>query len=204
MKFALQIAAAFATLALATAAFAQGKAPDLSPGRVDAPPARWISATDTWSIDFASAGWTFIDPIPAGHPNMTLVMVPVEPPAREETRLCIVHERPYRTRDSAETIVQAARAINERQARTFASTVSEDFGAINYAVIDGVTVADFTGFDRAERMHGRHLIFHTPAGGGAAVLVAINCTWPQSLAPEKTAEIAAILESLRIGPGGGT
>jgi hypothetical protein len=162
--------------------------------------ARWTSAQGGWSIDYASTGWTFANPIPPEMGNVTLIMLPAVAPPEAEARMCIVTEESYADNGSRAAIRGYGRRYDRARANNGLRMRGQDLTDISYSDRDGVAVVDIRGeSNNGARLH-RHVAFYAPTGEHRALFVDIDCTWPRTLAPAQVAEIEAILATLQFAP----
>jgi hypothetical protein len=175
------LAAALALFAL-TAAPAQAQTAE-----------RWTAPSRVWSIDYASSGWTFANPVPPDLAHLNLIMIPLAPPPDDQIRMCAVTEMTYDEGLPRAEIAGAGARFD--QARASAAFRGQTITGVTHATINGVVVADVSA--TTERQRHRHRVFYYPAAQGA-YFIDVHCFWIEGVPAQGVAEIEAILNSIRI------
>lgn len=157
---------------------------------------RWTAPSGAWSLDYASQGWTFADPLPQDLQALYVrVIMPDAPPAAGETRMCGVTEIPINRSDpdTQRTRTTAGRVTMEAVARMYEPRRQTVTG-VTPGAIGGVSYADIATVSARGTLH-LHRIFYLPVEG-QIVFVDIDCLWPPTLDAAKAAEIPAVLNTL--------
>jgi hypothetical protein len=156
---------------------------------------RWTAPSGAWSIDYASQGWTYANPLPDDLRQYARVLVPVEAPPDDEIRMCSVTEIELARSDPDPARVRAtAGRISAADAATMYARRNQTVSGVVARAIDGVSIADVSTSSRSGTPH-LHRIFYLPVAS-RIFFIDIDCLWSPTLDPAKVAEIADVLSTI--------